>query len=172
MREGTAFITTIAYVGVGIAALSLVVGVAGAQQQAENAKDVADYNKAVEDLKAKDALQIGADEAAAARARARKIISGQIEGGAMSGVATDYGTPLGLLVETAGVGEHEALTIVNNAQRQAWGHQAQGRLDVIEGQNAKRAGTLNMAGSALSGATGVLNAGYKSGLWTTPAKKP
>lgn len=156
---------SIAYVGVYIAGASLALSTYSAYQQGEDAQDVADYNAKVEEVKAKDALQIGADEAGDARQRARKIISGQIEGGAMSGVSTEYGTPLGLLVETAGIGEHEALTIVNNAQRQAWGHKTQSSLDRLEGQNAKRAGKLDTAGSALSGASGVINAGYKAGLW-------
>lgn len=163
--KAEAFITTIAYIGVTVAALSLGVGVYGSIQQGERDQDLADYNAEVERQKAADALQIGADEAADARARARKLISSQVEAGALSGVETDFGTPLGLLTETAGIGESEALTIVNNAQRQAWGHRAQSKLDIIAGKQAKTKSRLDAAGSALSGASSIFATGRQSGLW-------
>lgn len=159
------FITTIAYIGVAVASLSLGLGVYGNIRQGEAAEDLAEYNAEVERQKAADALQIGADEAGEARLRARKLISSQIEAGALSGVDTDFGTPLGLLTETAGIGEDEALTIVNNARRQAWGYRAQSRLDIIAGKQAKTKSRLDAAGSALSGASSIFATGRQSGLW-------
>lgn len=164
--KGDSFITTYAvWAGVVIAAVGAGTAGYSVYAQGEAAEDTAEYNAEVARIKAADALQIGADEAADKRLKTRRLISSQIEGGAMSGVSTDYGTPLGLLTETAGIGEVEALTIVNNAQRQAWGHEAQSELDVLAGQNAKRKSRLDTLGTTLSGASSVYSTGRTSGLW-------
>lgn len=160
-----AFITSMAWVGVAVAVIGAGISGYAAHEQGEQAEDLADYNAEIERQKAADALQIGADEAADARLKARRLISSQVEAGAMSGISTDFGTPLGLLTETAGVGEDEALTIVNNAQRQAWGHESQSNLDILAGKQAKTKSRLDMAGSALSGASSVYGAGRSSNLW-------
>lgn len=156
---------SMAYVAVAVSVVTAAVGATSSYIQGENAEEVADYNAKVEENKAKQAANIGADEAAAQRARARKIMSAQAEGGAMSGVDLDYGTPLGLLVETAGVGEKEAQTVMTNAQRQAWGHKAQSELDKFEGKQAKQASYLNMAGSVLSSASSSYATGKGAKLW-------
>ena len=165
IRKGPAFITTMAWVGVGLSALSAVIAGASAYAQADNNKHAAEYNSDIETKKAKDAANIGANEAADIRARTRKLIASQVESGAMSGVDVNYGSTLGLLVDTAGIGEKEALTVMNNAQRQAWGHTAQSQLDQFEAKQAGRARTLNTFGSAISGASSVYSTGAKSGLW-------
>jgi mannitol-specific phosphotransferase system IIBC component len=162
VKEGSAFITTMAYVAVITAVITAAVSTTAAYQQSESAQDMADYNAEVEDMKAKDAANAGANAAGDARAKARKIIAAQVEAGGMSGVDTNYGTPMGLLVETAGIGEMEALTVMNNAQRQAWGHQAQSSLDTLKSKQEKQAGALNTFGTALSGATSAYG-NYK--LW-------
>lgn len=163
--KGPAFVTTMAYVAVGISVLATAVSAYGAYSNAEAQKEQMDYNAKVEEIKAKDAANIGANDAADTRARARKIISTQIEAGSLSGLDMNYGTPLGLLVETAGLGEKEALTTMNNAQRQAWGHRSQAELDKFAGQAAMTAGTISAAGSILGGASSTYGVGQKSKLW-------
>jgi len=67
------------------------------------------------------------------------------------GVDASTGTPLDLQTETAGIGELDALRIVNNAQRQAAGYQAQAGLERFRGDAARTAGYFGAAGSILGG---------------------
>jgi hypothetical protein len=131
-------------------------------QAGESQKDAANYNAEMGRMKAQDALQRGASEAALKRDKARQVASAQAEGAAMSGVSISTGTPLALLTETAGLGELDALRTVNNAHREAWGYKAQSTLDEFQGAAAQRTGYLNAAGTFLGGASNSYY-GYKAG---------
>lgn len=134
-----------AMVGAGVSGYAAV-------KSGESQKEAMDYNAEMDRQKAQDALQRGAIDAAAKQDRARKIASTQAEGAAMSGVSLDTGTPLALLTETAGLGELDKLRSINNAQRVAWGMNAQADLDKYQGEGAQTAGYLNGAGTFLNGA--------------------
>lgn len=156
---------TMAYVAVGVSIVSALTAAGTAIYSAEKQKEAADYNAEVDKIKAHDALQIGADEAANIRQKARRIAATQAEGSAMSGVEVNSGTSLALLKDTAGLGELDALRTVNNARRQAWGFQAEGELEKAKGRTAMTTGYLNAAGSALSGASSTYSIGKKGGVW-------
>lgn len=145
---------TASTIGAGVSMYSSV-------KSGEAQKDAADYNAEMSRMKAQDSLQRGAIEAAAKQDRARKIAGSQREGAAMSGVAVDSGTPLDLLVETAGLGELDARRTMNNAHREAWGLGAQADLDEFQGKTARTGGYLNAAGTFLSSAASSYY-GYRS----------
>lgn len=130
-------------------------GTAGysAYQTGQTAKKTGKYNAEMQGRKERDALERGADDAAAVRLRARRVAAAQTEGAALSGVEISSGTPLALLTETAGFGELDALRTLNNAQREAMGYKAQGNLDTYGGRAASRAGSFNAGGSLLTGAS-------------------
>jgi hypothetical protein len=152
-----------------IAAIAAVVGtgvsIYSSVQSGKSQKDAAEYNAEMDRRRAQDALQRGANDAAAVKDRARRIASAQVEGAAMSGVAINSGTPLALLTETAGLGELDRLRTINNARREAWGLKAQSVLDEFQGSTAQRIGYLNAAGTLLnSGANAYFSKpGAKSG---------
>lgn len=125
----------------------------------ENAKEVADYNAEMDRRAADDALQRGSIDAAEHRQKVRQMISQQNANMSTAGVDTSTGTPLEVMSETAGMGELDALRIVNNAQRQAAGLKAQSELEVFRGNAAQQAGYFNTAGTALGG-IGNAAAGY------------
>lgn len=155
-----------AFVGVSIA--SLLVSGYSAYQAGENAEDVADYNAEMQRRTADDALQRGALEAADKRQQTRQLIARQHAVQAASGFDTSQGTALDIMTETAGMGELDALKILNNAQRQASGLKASADLEIYKGNAASNAGKMNAAGSALSGAATA--AYYGKGLMAkTPA---
>jgi len=153
-----------------IAAVMAVVGTSvsaySAVASGESQKEAADYNAKVGQMKAQDALQRGAIDAAAKRDQAREVASTQAEGMAMSGVALDTGTPLALLTETAGLGELDALKVKNNAVLEGWGYKAQSDLDQFQGRNARTAGYLNGAGTFLGGTSNAYFGAKQAGLFS------
>jgi hypothetical protein len=146
---GTTAATVAAYASLAAAAVS---GFA-TYRSGESQKKAGKYNAKMQELKAQDALQIGADEAAGKRDRARQIAASQAEGMAGAGLSINTGTPLSLLTETAGLGELDALTTLNNARREAWGYKGQSNLDRYQGKAAGRSGILNAGGTFLGGAS-------------------
>lgn len=107
--------------------------VAGQQQQAAASAAQAEYQAAIlrnnqiraEQL-AQDAIERGRVEEAEQRRTTRRLISAQEAGFAGKGVQVNVGTPLEVREETARLGELDALTIRNNAAREAAGFRAQG----------------------------------------------
>lgn len=161
MKRGAAIITcepsTIAAVA---AVVSTAVGGYSAYQSGQSRKDAGEDNAEVQRQQSSDALQRGAIEGAAKRDKARRIAASQAEAAAMSNLAINTGTPLALLTETAGLGELDALTTLNNAQREAWGYKASSQLEQYQGKAAGRAGVLNAGGTFLGGASSAYY-GYK-----------
>jgi hypothetical protein len=155
--EGAAVLTcepgTIAAIALAVSAIGAGVSTYSSIASGESQKEAADYNAEVGRQKAKDSMQRGAIEGAAQQDKARRIAAAQAEGAAMSGVRLDTGTPLSLMTETAGLGELDKLRVINNAQREAWGYQAQSNLDEYQGKAAQRAGYLNGAGTFLGSAS-------------------
>lgn len=117
----------------------------------ENAKDTADYNAKIAENAARDANERGAIAAAEQRARTRQMTARQNAAMSSGGLDASTGTPLDIQTETAGMGELDALRIVNNAQRQAAGLKAQADLDLFKGNAARTAGYFGAAGSILGG---------------------
>lgn len=138
--------------------ISAVMAVAGAGVSAysavaagENARETADYNAKVAENAARDANERGAIAAAEQRARTRQMTARQNAAMSSGGLDASTGTPLEIQTETAGMGELDALRIVNNAQRQAAGLNAQADLDRFKGNAARTAGYFGAAGSILGG---------------------
>lgn len=148
-----------ALAGAAVGLLASGVSAYSSYQSGQSQKKAAEYNAEMQERQAKDAIAIGAQDAAARRDRARKVASAQAEAAAMSGVDVNTGTPLALLTETAGLGELDALTAQNNAQRQAWGYQGQAILDAYQGRMAGQAGTLNATSTFLGGLSSAASYG-------------
>lgn len=129
-------------------------------------KQAAEYNAEMQRRAAQDALQSGAMRAAAHRDKVRMLEAQQIAGSAAAGVNPFSGSSLDVIKETAGMGELDALRIVNNAQRQAYGLNAQAELDLFQGANAGRAGSLSAGASLLSGASNAFF-GYQAASKTS-----
>ena len=158
---------TMAYVG--IAVISLVgtgISAYGMYEQGQSAKKAGEYNAEMNQRAADDALQRGSIDAARVKENTRKLISSQIAASGASGFDSSTGTPLDLSVEAKGYGELDALTTINNAQRQASGLEAQATLDRFQGSASARAGTMGAAGTLISGSASSYY-GYKKGMLAT-----
>lgn len=137
------------------------------EYNAETVENVSDYNAQIADnnsdaleAAADDAIQRGADDAAVQRQTFRQANSRGRAIMGSSGTVVDSGTNLKLLTDNAGMGEMNALTVMNNAEREAY----QYRSDAVNERNRatgiRYTGDLQAGGIRLSGQTGSQNAQY------------
>lgn len=143
-----------------LAAATLATGAVGAvgQYQAGQFQEaVANQNAKVQEMQATDALQRGADEETRQRKRVRQLLGQQRVAMGANNVVLSSGSPLDILADTARLGEEDAITIRNNARREAWGYRvgaqssrAQGRVSALEGRYGA-ASTLLTAGTSAYG---------------------
>jgi len=154
---------TMAYVAVAVSVVGMGISAYGQYEKGQSDKAAMEYNAEMDERAAHDLLEKGAHDAARLKEQTRKLISAQTAAGGASGFDTSVGTPLDLSVEAAGFGELDALTTINNAQRQGSGMKAQATLDRYQGKMSAQAGTLNAAGTVFQGA-GNAYYGYKKGV--------
>lgn len=156
---------------------STLLGAYGAVQQGEaqaaasnyNAK-VADMNATLSERRARDALERGQKEEQHKRTEVQRILGQQRAAQAANGVDLTFGSPLDTIVDTAVLGEMDALTIRTNSAREAYDYRvdavnkrADGTLNRMNAKAAKTSGYLGAAGTVLTGA-GKAYGQYKSPL--------
>lgn len=104
---------------------------------------------------AADARDRGTQQEAVVRAEGTRAVGEAKVAAAASGVDTGSGSALDMLADTRAMSELDALTIRNNAAREAWGYRtAAANLEAAR-KNAKRQGRLGAAASFLSSAADV-----------------
>lgn len=84
-----------------------------------------DYNAIVADMQARDAVERGAVDESRYRSQVRMAIGAQRANLAEGNIDVSFGSPLDVVEDAAFQGELDALTIRNNAAREAWGFQVQ-----------------------------------------------
>ena len=146
----------------------------GAYQQGQAASDAAEYNAAVARNNNIIAGQLATDALARGKIKEKqqRLLTERLKGKqrtaiASSGIVVDEGTALDVLMETAELGELDALTIRSNAEREAHGFRVRGRsfasqADLLEAraEGAGTAGEIAAAGTLLSGAGTVADKWY------------
>ena len=162
-------------ISLALTAVGTFAQMAGAQQQAQANAAAANYqaqvarnNQIVAEQNAEYALQVGQTQEQAKRQQTAQL-EGRIRSAAgASGVDPNFGSPVRLQESAAQVGELDALTIRNNAQRQAYGFRVQGMdyaaeagLDTMRAQNALTAGNLQSFASIVGGAGAFADKWYK-----------
>ncbi len=136
-------------------------------QQAQATAAASNYNAQVQEMnaqiserRAKDAIERGALEEQRKRQEVAQLQGRQQVAMAANGVDLGFGSPLDTLVDTAVLGELDALTIRSNTYREAYDYRVQAanqragaQLSIAEGKAAKTGGWLNAAGTILTGAS-------------------
>ncbi len=135
--------------------------------QAKSAKAAGDYNAKVGEMnavlaerRARDALERGKIDEQRKRAEVGAIRGQQIAALSANGVDASFGSPLSTIIDTATLGEIDALTIRANSYREEREHlldaankRAGSALSKMEGKSALKAGYLSAAGTVLTGAS-------------------
>lgn len=116
----------------GAAAAQAFTSLAGAyiQGRAERTRAdyeamVAEHNMRLAQLQSEDALRRGSKAANKVRQEGLKVVGAQRAATAAQGIKVDDGTAADLQAETQYLSELDAMTVQNNAWREAWGFKAQ-----------------------------------------------
>ena len=169
---GSVSATTLATIAAVSAVAGAGIGGYAAYESGQSQKKAADYNAEVDRANSLDAQQRGAVAAAEHLQKVRETESTQIAAGAASGINTSTGTALELSTETAGSGALDALRIANNAQRQAYGMNAQADIEEYKGNAAATGGALTAAGTLIGGAGTAASFSSKYNQPAAPATTP
>jgi hypothetical protein len=146
---------------VGIAVVGAAMSAYGQYQQSQAQKAQAEYQSAVArnnqiigEQNAADAMKRGEIEADKHRAKVQQLKGTQKAAMAAGGFEIDTGSNLDILSDTAQMGELDALTILNNAEREAYQHKAAAM------NSSAQAGLYGMAAASqsplLSGGTALV----------------
>ena len=144
---------------------STLLGAAGAIQSGQAASAASKYNAQVQEMnatladrRARDAITRGQAEEQRKRTEVSRIMGAQKAAMAANGVDVGFGSPLDTLVDTATLGELDALTIRSNAYREAYDYKvdavnkrAGANLSRMEAKSSSTGGYLDAAGTVLTG---------------------
>ena len=145
---------------------STLLSAGGAIQQGQAANRAAQYNAQVQDMNAKiaernarDAIERGQLEEQQKRQATAAVIGRQRAAMAANGVDIGFGSALNTLVDSAMIGEIDALTIRSNAAREAYAYdvdatnrRADAKLSRAQGRAAVTGSLLEAGGTLLTGA--------------------
>jgi hypothetical protein len=149
----------------GLAAASMVMSVGSALGQADYQSQVAENNAISAEYAAKDARDRGAVEEERQRNKTRALMGQQRAALAANGIDASTGTGSLLLADSAGLGEFDALTVRNNAMKQAYGLNVRADNLRAEGENASLKGQNDAFSSLLTGGSQMYGMGVKEGYW-------
>lgn len=177
--------TTLAIISIGATVASTAMGAVSAMQQGEAAKDAAKYqagvarqNQQLANRAALDAQQRGQIEADQRRLVGRHILASQRTQFAANGIDLGSDSVEDVQGSQAQLNELDALTIENNAEREAYGLRLEGRnygqaaqMYKYQGKNAAAEGKMNAFGTVLAGGGQVAGQWYNMGSPNPFAKK-
>ncbi|MBB3461519.1 hypothetical protein [Rhizobium sp. BK377] len=151
--------------GLALTLGSTLLGAAGQVQQAKATAEANKYNAQVAEMnaqiaekQAKDAIERGKQEEQQKRLQTSQLEGRQRAAMAANGVDLSFGSPLDTIVDTAKMGEIDALNVRTNAYREAYGYKVQGtnqlagaKLDRMRADAAVKGGYLDAVGTILGG---------------------
>lgn len=130
----------------------------GAERAANLEASLLETNAGYAEQQARDATARGAEAEGRHRARTSGLVGSQRASAAAQGLDVSSGDARALTEETAALGELDALTIRNNARREAWGYRVEAsglrqRAELTRrgGRNAAAAGRSQMGTTLLTG---------------------
>lgn len=110
------------------------------EAQGNYASRVANSNAHMIDLRAEDEINRGNNESQQFRKKIRKLVGAQRAGFGAGGADVNTGSALEVQAQTAEHGAMDALTIKNNAWKQAWGLHQEASNTRFQGEMSKYAG--------------------------------
>lgn len=151
--------------GMMLGLISSGIGAMGSMQQAQAQADAANYTAAVQEqnakiaeFKARDAVVRGNEETKKQMRYTASVQGKQRAAMAANGLDVTFGSSLDAAVDTAMLGELDALTVQSNSYREAYDYKIEAANDKnaaalsrMEAKNAKSAGALSAIGGLVSG---------------------
>ena len=148
---------------VGVTAMGTATSAYGKIMAGNEAKKLGDRNARIADWQASDALERGRIDEGRQRRQIERVIGAQRAGFGMQGVDVNRGSALDVQADSAYLGELDAITIRNNAAKEAWGYQVQSSNLTAQGRNAQREGTFGAFNTILGSTSSLLLAKYGGG---------
>lgn len=142
-----------------------------AKSQYDYQAQVSEQNSKLALIKAEDALRRGGKEADQIRNQTKKVIGTQRSGFASQNVDVDYGVAQDIQAETAALGAENALTVENNAWREAWGYKVEAATGMQSAEFSRQAGTNVANNTLLSGGLNAIGYGANAYYLTNSRKK-
>lgn len=148
----------------GMQAIGAGMSAYGQIQAGNQADKLYQRNAQIAEIQAKDALARGRVEAKRARRQTEQVIGAQRTGFAAQGVDVNRGSALDIQADAAYLGELDALTIRNNAAKEAWGYRTQADDLRFQGAVAKQEGQFGAFKTIIGAGGSMLMARYGGGL--------
>ncbi len=145
-------------------AVQAVTGAFSSYMQGKAQRYISRANANIADMQARDALKRGHEAEGISRQRTKKLIGSQRAALAAQGIRVDSGSALDVQLEAGDIGELDALTIKNNALREAFGFQT-------EAANASMQGRLAYQSGINESMQTLLTAGIKIADYYQPRSK-
>lgn len=145
-------IGTAVAIGLAIYGASTAIQATGQIKAGNAAKRIGEFNARVAEAQAEDALERGALDEQRFRQGVRVLIGSQRVGFAGQNVDVGSGSAVDVQADAAFLGELDALTIRNNAAREAWGFR-------VQAENARMGGSAAAMASRWGAASTIVGAG-------------
>lgn len=113
-------------------------------------EDIAEYNQTIAGYQSRDAIDRGKEREKRFRDDASRLQGSQRAALAAQGIEIDDDSALDLLADTASSIEIDAITIRNNAAREAWGYAVQAQDYGFRGEVAAATGTSQAVSTILT----------------------
>lgn len=156
---------------VGVSALSAGTSLYSASQQAEAGKKESEFNAAQMDMNARlaarqgeDAIGRGDKEAATYRDKVNQTVGSQRAALAAQGIDVNSGSAAEVQLDTKAMGEKDAMTIKNNAWREAWGYKVEAQNNRGSASMTRQAGENRYNNTLLTGGLQALNSGISGAM--------
>ncbi|HEI9795051.1 TPA: hypothetical protein SLN52_003898 [Serratia marcescens] len=159
--------TIIAGASLALAAVSAY----GQVQQGRQQEKIANANADAQEIAARDTINAGNDAAYQQRQQTRQLQGQQAAAFGAGGTDMTSGSALNIFGDTAAGGQLDALTTVNNAERQAAGLNFQAGVSRAQGQIDRNAANLGAATTILNSSLTAYGAYKSSGALDKPATK-
>lgn len=147
----------------GLSLISTLFGAYGQHKAGKVNQKLMEYNARVAEYQAEDAVKRGVVAESRRRDETSKVIGAQRVSLARQGVDINEGSALLLQEDAAALGELDALTIRNNAAREAWGLRVQANDAHLRGDFSRMAGDQSAANTLLTGSSNLLLSRYGFG---------
>ena len=141
-----------------MAAIPIALSLAGGLMQAKGQTDNANFesgmlkqNAMFKEQTAQETINAGATSADWQRVRTGQMIGTQRSVQAANGIDVNSGSSAQMQDDTAMLGELDALTIQNNAAREAYGYRVQAKQDLLNANQTVQNGKTAAMGSILGG---------------------
>lgn|SRR5512146_521159 len=145
---------------VSVVALGSGASAYGQMRSGKETKGIYDQNAQIADYQAQDALDRGVINERLSRRQTKQVIGSQRASLASQGVDVNKGSALDVQADAAYLGELDALTIRNNAAKEAWGYKVQAGDFRSKGKIAQREGEFGAFETILGSAGKLLLARY------------